>query len=193
MISFYTLPPAWAGLRPYRLVAPYLPDFAKEARMMGAEWDKSRREWAFPEPEWKARQVIENFYGYCPPDQPDFVDAIVDLSNQNRKGWCIAFGRVLANRSHWNQVVMVHETCSILSGKFPTIHPDNEKRLGDNDVRLLVRGIPLSLATQPPKGIKVERVLYSSSSEDEGYLKAAMVDTQTRMVEIAEKLKNLTP
>ena len=137
MITYYKMPPDFKDIRPLRVIAPYLPEFAKEARLMGGEWDKSRREWCFPEPEWKIKDLVKNFYGYCPPEEPQMVSVIVDLSDKNRSGMVIALGRIIASRSLWSQPVQLHESVSFISGKFEQTHSDGEKRLGNNNVRVL--------------------------------------------------------
>lgn len=186
MITYYKLPPDFSDIRPVRVIAPYLPEFAKEARLMGGEWDKSRREWCFPEPEWKIQDLVKNFYGYCPPDQPELVSVVVDLQDKNRTGMVIGFGRIIASRSLWSQPVQLHETVRILSGHFSMQNSDGEKRLGKNNVRLLIRHVPLSMATNPPQKITIEKVVYDEpyTSNDEAYHKSAMMEIQQQMVQL---------
>lgn len=186
MISFYKLPPDFKDIRPIRVIAPYLPEFAKEARLMGGEWDKSRREWCFPEPEWKIKDLVKNFYGYCPPEEPELVSVIVDLSDKKRTGMVIALGRVIASRAVWSQPVQLHETCRILSGSFEVQNADGEKRLGTNDVKLLIRNVPLNQATDTSNKITIDKIEYDepTTSTCENYHKSAMIDVQNAMVQL---------
>ena len=186
MITFYKLPPDFSGIRPIRVIAPYLPEFAKEARLMGGEWDKSRREWSFPEPEWKIKDLVKNFYGYCPPEQPELVSVVVDLSDKSRTGMVIALGRIIASRAVWSQPVLLHETCRIISGSFDVQHADGEKRLGTNNVKVLIRNVPLSQAIAQNNKVTIEKIAYDepSTSTCENYHKSAMIDVQNTMVNL---------
>jgi hypothetical protein len=154
-----------------RMSAPYLPTFPRAARALGADFDKSTKEWIFPvgapvDPakgqctEQAVLDLVVQYYGTTGIDDAELCDVRVALGlhGSQRRGF-FALGREIANRDRQGVFRLGHGVTRT-AGTLPAdmAGGDATDLIGQNDAVVVVSNVPRCLANR-------EMRLYSDSME----------------------------
>ena len=129
-----------------RFTAPYLPRLPREARALGGDFDKPRKEWVFPSSRLgEMNALLIKFYGTTGTDNPELCNVRVDLKvyGTTRRG-LFALGREIANRDRQG-VFRIGRGVKLVGGSHPQKKRDDDM-IGPNDAVLIVENVPKALA-----------------------------------------------
>ena len=141
------------GKQTTKVSCDYHPEFVQFAHQMKAKYNGTNKAWYFDgQDEESVRHMLKRIYGTDGTDSPQTVDVRIDLDvfGGYYKQEIVYGGRCVVHRARRDADVRIGRAVIIESGGFPEVGGSmrNPALHADDDTVLLVKHIPVALATQ---------------------------------------------